>query len=131
MGVKMSNQKTIDNPYTKALHDLLNVIVRRFLSLFKRFDLTFMLTKDYQIQRRAVKIIHQYDKSIIDKRMKIINEEKLNNKNSFDNNNDEIGVRKKKVFLDILLEARSNEQSISDEEILNEVDTFMFGVGTE
>lgn len=40
----------------------------------------------------------------------------------------EIGIRKKKAFLDVLLESKKNGIPLTDLEIRQEVDTFMFEV---
>jgi hypothetical protein len=38
------------------------------------------------------------------------------------------GKKKPKIFIDLLLEASKNGVKLSDEEILEEVEVFMFGV---
>lgn len=52
----------------------------------------------------------------------------LLNKSSNQDNLDEFGVKRKRAFLDLLLELRDTENSLSDEELINEVNTFLFAV---
>lgn len=54
---------------------------------------------------------------------------KENNEKSTTNDMNDIGIKKRQAFLDLLLDGNENEnQLLSDDEILHEVNTFMFAV---
>lgn len=63
---------------------------------------------------------------------KVITERKLARKSvkaTTDNtaeSESKVGAKKRKAFLDLLLDANENENQLSDEEIHDEVNTFMF-----
>jgi cytochrome P450 family 4 len=95
------------------------------MSILKRYDCIFRFTKDYEIQQKCLKILHGYTNNVIDSKRREL-EEKRKDKKWRDV--DDLGRRKKKVFLDLLLEGTVDGQSMSDKEIREEVDTFMFGV---
>lgn len=72
-----------------------------------------------------MKILHGFTDSVIAKRKS----ELLNSmQDQADNNDNEFGIKKKTAFLDLLLQSSIDSQPLSNEDIREEVDTFMFEV---
>lgn len=72
-----------------------------------------------------MKILHGFTDSVIAKRKS----ELLNSMpDQADNNDNEFGIKKKTAFLDLLLQSTIDSQPLSNEDIREEVDTFMFEV---
>ena len=120
MRVRVDVQLSNDTLYIKAISGYMNLMLRRFYSLHKRYDLFYILSSDYWESRKYVKQIHEITNNIIKERKK----ERQNVKKDDPVEVNNLGVKKKKVFLDLLLE--SNQ--LTDDEIREEVDTFAFAV---
>lgn len=97
-----------------------------------RYPFLFQYSKLAQRQNIALKILHDFtDKVIHRRRQELLNQGINNNKLMEEETNDEytdIGIKKKKAFLDILLQSSVNDEPLNDMEIREEVDTFMFEV---
>ncbi|XP_002739096.1 cytochrome P450 4F3-like [Saccoglossus kowalevskii] len=106
------------NPYITAVYELSEMVVNRinFPPYFS--DLIFHLTYSGYKWRRALRQVHGHSKTVIHQRKQALEEQK------------ELGIKHKRKyidFLDILLEARDeNGKGLTDQEIQDEVDTFMF-----
>lgn len=91
----------------------------------KRFNIFYRFSKMYHQELDALKILHGFTDSVIASRRKeLITKIETNS----DNNNDELGIKKKTAFLDLLLKSTIEGQPLSNEDIREEVDTFMFEV---
>nr|AAT38512.1 pheromone-degrading enzyme [Phyllopertha diversa] len=122
MGTSVDAQNDINSEYVNSVKILLGILVQRSLSPILANDLLYPFTTTYQKEKAALKVVHGYTKSVINKR-KI---EFYNNSKSEDRNVDSFGRKKKQAFLDLLLEYSANDPSFTEQHIQEEVDTFMF-----
>lgn len=114
----------------------------------------FRMTKLYQEHQSCIKTLHGFSNRVIKERKAEITDQNNNDRNNNDNNNNNNGnssnnvknlnmldetdeskyefidfPRKKRLaFLDLLIEASQSGNELSDEDIREEVDTFMFEV---
>lgn len=99
----------------------------------------FKLTKDYKKHQECIKILHGFSYKVIRERKEQIRNQHLdaNNNKKFDENGNEIyfnkyvdddeslGKKKRLAFLDLLINASVNGTVLNDEDIREEVDTFV------
>nr|XP_022911487.1 cytochrome P450 4c3-like [Onthophagus taurus] len=126
MGTAVNAQTDTDSFYVHSVKHMLRIIVERTLSPMGQFNCTYQLTNNYRVERKAVNILHNYTYSVIKRKKEEL--KKLNqNGNTQNYDVDEIGMKRRKAFLDLLLEYSMVEgNTLSDEDIREEVDTFMF-----
>jgi len=104
--------------YTKAVEDLNNLTFFRLRNAFYKYNIIYNMSSDGRLSHHACQIAHEHTDGVIKMRKsQLQNEEELQK------------ARKKRHldFLDILLFARMEDRnSLSDEDLRAEVDTFMF-----
>ncbi|XP_055638015.1 cytochrome P450 4d1-like [Toxorhynchites rutilus septentrionalis] len=123
MGTKVNAQMNSDSNYVRAVKDMSCVVHQRVYNLIARNSFSFQYTRYRKMQDRALKVLHGYTDSVI--RSRRIDHRQAQTATNDDDKN-EIGIRKKVAFLDMLLQATVDGRPLTDEEIREEVDTFMF-----
>ncbi|XP_077981466.1 leukotriene-B4 omega-hydroxylase 3-like [Glandiceps talaboti] len=106
------------NPYIKSVYELSDLIMERVNNPFYYSDTIYNMThKGYQ-WRKALNDVHGHSKKVIKDRRQALR----------DGRETEIHNKRKYVdFLDILLAAKDEDgKGLTDQEIRDEVDTFMF-----
>lgn len=102
-----------------------NSMVSRFFNVFLRFENVWRLSPQSRLQRNILKVLHQFSENVIrERRLKLSG---LVNNNSIESIED-TGIKQKKAFIDILLNSTIEGKPLSDLDIREEVDTFMFEV---
>lgn len=96
------------------------------MRLWKRNEFLFSLTKNKLRYDECVKILHTFTRDIVEKRRAAIANDTHNDDNNVSNGENEIGIKKKMALLDVLLKSTINGQPLSNADIVEEVDTFMF-----
>ena len=103
------------------------VVFQRIFSSWKRFDWLFPLSEDYRINQRALKILHSFNDDIIQKRKLYLKE--LADSEEIDGNPSDTEDKKRQLFIDTMLTAKTTDgRSLTDQEISDEVSTFVFAV---
>uniref|UniRef100_A0A1I8PE23 Cytochrome P450 n=1 Tax=Stomoxys calcitrans TaxID=35570 RepID=A0A1I8PE23_STOCA len=129
MGVEVNAQIDKNVPYTSAVAEMLEMMSWRFLYVHLHSDLIFSILYPFKKlrQTKLIKLMHSFARGVIGNRRKTL-ENSLNAQQSVANENDvdDIGRRKHKALLDVLLQSSIEGQPLTDEDIREEVDTFMF-----
>lgn len=123
MGATVDAQNK-DSAYVRAIGDMRGIHLRRTFSLWKRLDALFIFSQDYRLQKKSLEIIQGFTRSVIEKRK----QEKLSKTSEKVLQEDDFGRKKRMAFLDLLLESKIDGRNWTEEEIREEVDTFMFEV---
>uniref|UniRef100_W8BYC8 Cytochrome P450 4d2 n=3 Tax=Ceratitis capitata TaxID=7213 RepID=W8BYC8_CERCA len=126
MGTKVNAQMNPQFPYVRAVNTVTNILAKRFINIWQRIDIIFRLVarKDAQEFYSSIKLMHEFtERIIIDRRSAL--EETLAN-NSTASVDADVGAKPRMALLDVLLQSTIDGQPLSNEDIREEVDTFMF-----
>ncbi|XP_065091254.1 cytochrome P450 4d1-like [Ochlerotatus camptorhynchus] len=124
MGTSVNALRNSDSEYVRAVKEAANISIRRMFDIIRRTPL-FYLTPSYQRLRKVLKVLHGYTDNVIVARKKKLKDQVKHEDNSTSDDL-ELGSRKKEAFLDMLLRTKINGKPLTNLEIREEVDTFMF-----
>lgn len=114
MGISLNAQQN-DSEYITNIKELAPLISDRFFSLIKTSELTYWLTSAYRKEQKKLEVIHNFTRKVIEQR-------KQERKKC-------VTEKNKQAFLDLLLKINEeSSNSLSDSDLQEEVDTFMFAV---
>lgn len=123
MGVSINAQQHPSSEYVTSVKEMCRIVTERGMSLIKQNDFLYKFTSDYAKECEALKVLHGFSASVIKERKQGI----VSKNKSDEDANNVLGVKKRKAFLDLLLEVSQKEEDpLTDEELREEVDTFMF-----
>ncbi|CAO1443801.1 unnamed protein product [Diamesa hyperborea] len=109
MGRDINAQGDSESDYVKAVYQIGEIVLNRQAKFWLQPDLIFKFTKDYAKHENCIKILHGFSNRVI-----LIDDE------------ESFGKKKRLAFLDLLITASGNGTVLTDEDIREEVDTFMF-----
>ena len=116
-----------EHPYISTVSDIVHLIDSRFMKILYRNEFIYYLTPEGRRFKQACLEAHNFTESVIRERKKALGLENELNKDSEDVLKRARETRKYLDFLDILLIARDEDgKGLTDLEIRNEADTFMF-----
>jgi len=126
MGVGVNAQMDHDSKYIKAVEGVTDAISERFFTVWNFLPnwMYFQISSAGRECKENLSIIHDFTKKVIrDRKLEMSQEESAEEVVD----DDSFGMKKKRSFLDLLLTAAKEDADLSDTQIRNEVDTFMFG----
>ncbi|XP_020283970.1 cytochrome P450 4c3-like [Pseudomyrmex gracilis] len=119
MGYKLNAQRNSKDEYVEAVDKIASIVQMRFTNVWVSSDLIFKLTKAGKEHDRSLRIIHGF----VDK---VLAERKAAWKLKHDDNFNKSSTKKKQALLDLLLNISEDGAVLSDEDIREEVNTFMY-----
>lgn len=122
MGVNVKTQENKNQDYVFAVKDMCRLNIVRSTSAWRRMDFLHKFTDDYQKEKKYLQILHGFANSVIQQKKRELENRKPNEKTT----TDDFGRKRKMAFLDLLLNATIDGKPLSQEDIREEVDTFMF-----
>lgn len=111
--------------YAFSSFRITQVLIYRIFNIIHRNPLIYKFSQFQKIEAHALQVMHTFTDDVIRKRR---TELLTGGIDSVENKGDDIGIRKKRALLDILLHATIDDRPLSDLDIREEVDNFIFAV---
>ncbi|XP_073818971.1 cytochrome P450 4d8-like [Musca autumnalis] len=127
MGTRVNAQTNKTMDYTSAVKEMTDLMSWRTLRLHLNSELVFTILHPFKKirQNQLISILHNFTKNVIEERRTFLEKQlKFDAENPLDTN--DIGSKKRCGLLDVLLQSTVQGQPLTDEDIREEVDTFMF-----
>jgi cytochrome P450 family 4 len=97
------------------------------MNFWQRNDFLFSMTNAKIRHDYCLKVLHSFTNEIVENRRETIGKEDFEVKLNYqDQEDDDVGIKKKMALLDVLLKATVDGKSLTNAEVAEEVDTFMF-----
>ncbi|XP_052751217.1 cytochrome P450 4c3-like [Galleria mellonella] len=121
LGVSQISESIITTEYYNAFNNCMELLLSRGLNILQHPNIVYRLTPSYKQITKSVAILHNVSEMVMTKRT--IEREKMKNNNALEANK---SVSPKfKAFLDILLDLRSIDPTLTHQQIKSEVDTII------
>ncbi|XP_023243857.1 cytochrome P450 4c3-like [Centruroides sculpturatus] len=127
MGVQINTQDRSGTDYVIAINDITSAIIQWVAKPWYWFGPIFNLSPLGIKFHKDIQTVHEFDRKVIrEKKQKLIEELKdMQTIDYFQEEKKVMGVKKKRAFLDLLLYHHLTDGSLNEEDIREEVDTFM------
>ncbi|CAL4117635.1 unnamed protein product, partial [Meganyctiphanes norvegica] len=122
MGVTLNAQDDTESKYLQAVSNMASMIQHRAARPWLHPDLLYRILGPYNERDQALKVLHGFTNNAI----KFRKQERITMNTSGIETDSVEGKKRKLAFLDLLLEYSESGSQLSDEDIREEVDTFMF-----
>uniref|UniRef100_T1PFX1 Cytochrome P450 n=1 Tax=Musca domestica TaxID=7370 RepID=T1PFX1_MUSDO len=126
MGIKKNAQMQSESEYVKAVQQICHILHKRSFSFWQRNNIFFKFTQDGRKRDACLKILHDETHRVIKLRRKMLEDSKITSMLEAEKSCDSFGQKKRFAFLDMLLISQMEGVPLTDREIREEVDTFMF-----
>ncbi|XP_063220617.1 cytochrome P450 4C1-like [Bacillus rossius redtenbacheri] len=125
MGTPVNAQQAAGNPYVAAVYEMTELVMERSRRPWLFFSPVFRRSSLGQRTAKCLAVLHGFTAEVIRER-KALRAKESEGKSSGQLEENAVGEKKRPAFLDLLLDACDKEKLLTDTEIREEVDTFMF-----
>nr|XP_015929387.2 cytochrome P450 4C1-like [Parasteatoda tepidariorum] len=127
MGVRINVQSGGCKEYVQAIHEIGDIFLFRILRPWLYPDFIFKITPSGRQFFKNVDVIHRFTRKVIrEKKSEMVENNQLLKHLDVIANDSPSNTKCRKAFLELLLEHHIKDPSFTEEDIREEVDTFMF-----
>lgn len=126
MGIQVNSMSTKSSRYIDAIYGVCDEIIYRLPKIWLIFDFIYFKTKAGKRFLEHVFVLHDTTSRVINERKKVLTQKQ--DRKEDDVSKSDFGEKKRKAFLDLLLELSNDGIVLTDKQIREEVDTFLFEV---
>nr|XP_015926218.2 cytochrome P450 4C1 [Parasteatoda tepidariorum] len=127
MGVRINVQSGGCKEYVQAIHEIGNIFLFRILRPWLYPNFIFKITPSGRKFFKNVDVIHRFTRKVIkEKKSEMLENNQLTKEWDVILNDSPSNTKRRRAFLELLLEHHINDPSFTEEDIREEVDTFMF-----
>ncbi|XP_058119100.1 cytochrome P450 4d2-like [Anopheles ziemanni] len=126
MGVKLNTQQHPNAEYVQSVKEISDIILKRLFSLGREFKWTFLFTEAYRRQKKLLKVVHGFADRVISERKKQLEDEREQQRAQEKIEESDVYGKRRMTLLDLLLNVSVEGKPLSNNDIREEVDTFMF-----
>lgn len=129
MGIHLGSQENRESDYVQAMHNVAETFIARVTKPWLWSDFLFYRTQLGKKFRKSVEIMDNFTRQVIQARKEeVIKDKKIKyNEQNSDNNEMTFAYGKKRqAFLDLLLDHHLKDDAMTEDDIQEEVDSFMF-----
>ncbi|XP_049535222.1 probable cytochrome P450 4d14 [Anopheles darlingi] len=126
MGVKLNTQHNPHTEYVEAVQELSDIMFKRMFSLARDYKWVFRLQKASRRQNVLMKVVHDFAQLVINERKKQLQNERERLLTNQELEETDVDGKRRMTLLDLLLNVTIDGKPLSDTDIREEVDTFMF-----
>ncbi|CAB3360551.1 Hypothetical predicted protein [Cloeon dipterum] len=129
MGTPIQAQSNERLEIVSAIHKLEEIGIYRMIRPWLLSDWIFMFTKKGREQIKYKNILHSFTDKVIKERKQLIEQQKKEEGKLAvvkEGEESDFGRKKRAIFMDLLIESSDNGNLLTDEDIREEVNTFMF-----
>lgn len=122
MGYQLNSQLNSNLDYVHAIEELMSIAQRRFITPWLKPDSLFKLSSYYRRHHKSLEVVTSFSSKIIrDRKRKYAENQSIST-----DENKNLTNGKDQTFLDLLLAASENGSLLNDNDIQEEVNTFIF-----
>ncbi|XP_023238261.1 cytochrome P450 4C1-like isoform X2 [Centruroides sculpturatus] len=128
MGIQLKAQVKSDNNYVKAVKGITSTFIEWFAKPWYWFPPILYFSPLGKKMRRDIELVHDFARKVIRKKkgklLKQLEEDDVID--DFEKDKEVLGIKKRRAFLDLLVYHHIVSGDLTEEDIREEVDTFMF-----
>ncbi|XP_047096726.1 cytochrome P450 4C1-like [Schistocerca piceifrons] len=123
MGTSVNAQHETQSAYVNAIYRISALTIERMLNPWLYPEFIFKRSRTGKEFYNQLHVLHGFTKKVISERKAV---RKTNGGQVKEAQEDDVGSKRRVAFLDMLLEASEDGHKLNDQELQEEVDTFMF-----
>nr|AVL92833.1 CYP450 [Locusta migratoria] len=123
MGTSIDAQHNTESDYVAAVYNIAELTIRRVMSPWLLSDFVFRLSPTGKKFYRQLNVLHGFTRKVIQQKKQSRKNRKAGEKET---QFDDLGRKRRVAFLDMLLLETEDGKKLTDQDLQEEVDTFMF-----